>query len=674
VARRRKRVEIVDPRSPRPRLPDAGRLLEDPFGPRSVSEHELRRPWEPRLLAFGGFLILAVAALVYNLYSLQIQQGGHFDALAQGNRVRAEVVLPPRGIIFDRHGNQLVTNTNSFALAVVPVDFAKPGSVRSAELQRLSRGTGIAPADIDSLVQGHGSEPFQPFTLLKDLSVDQYEYFSENLPQLPGARIVTDSTRHYVTGSGISHLLGYVGKIDPQEYQDLHAQGYLLDDNIGKTGLEAVDETYLRGTPGKDVVETDAEGRVVKHLSTTAPVPGDNVYLSIDWNLQQEVAKDLAAGIEKAKKLPNADVNLIHGGAAIVSNPQTGEIYAMVSLPDYDANLFSGGISQAAYAGLLNDPNGPLLNRAIDGLYPPGSTFKPVVASAGLQTGAISPTSAIFDPGHYNYGGFIFYGWNRGGFGNQNVVQAIAHSDDIYFYEVAHRVGDVSLAKFAKDFGVGRKTGIDLGPEARGIAPDRNWKKAYFASAYQATHDAAWLDSTWYEGNTLTYGIGQSYLLVTPLQDLEWMATVANGGSYLKPQLTRQVTSADSRTPVRPFQPAVDHQVSVSPQWLAVVRDGLHQAVDIPSGTAYYPLHALEQKLGVPLSGKTGSAQFGLPDAHGNTPIHAWFSAYGPSTNPEVAVTVFVEAGGEGSLASLPVANQVLDYYFTHRDQIRSTS
>ena len=573
---RRRRLNIVDPRSPRPRLPDSGRMPDNPFGPRSVSEHELGRPWEPRLLAFGGFLVLGVVALLYNLYSLQIQQGSHFEALAKGNRVREEVVLPPRGIIFDRHGTQLVTNTNSFALAVVPIDLPVVGVQRTAALDRLSRGAGIAPADIETQVRAHGAEPFQPFTLKQNLSVNEYEYFTENLPQLPGVRIVTESTRHYVSGSGISHLVGYVGKIDPQEYKDLNSQGYLLDDNIGKTGLESVDEGYLRGVPGKDVVETDANGRIVRHLSTNPPVPGDNVYLALDWNLQQEVAKDLAAGIEKAKKLPNADVPLIRGGSAIVSNPQTGEIYAMVSLPDYDPNLFSGGISQARYDALLKDPNEPLLNRSIDGLYPPGSTFKPVVASAGLQAGAIAPGSQIFDPGHYNYGSFIFYGWNRGGFGNQNVVQAIAHSDDIYFYEVAHRLGDVTLAKYAKDFGVGRRSGIDLGPEARGIAPDRNWKKAYFADAFQATKDPAWLDSKWYEGNTITYGIGQSYLLVTPLQDLQWMATVANGGSYLKPQLTRRVTSADGANQVKPFQTALDHQVSVSAQFLAVVRDGLH--------------------------------------------------------------------------------------------------
>jgi penicillin-binding protein 2 len=664
---RRRRIDLVDPRALRPRLADLDRLPSDAFGPRSVAKNDLKQPWNPRLVAFYVAAIAVFVALAYILYSLQIRQGAHFNALAEANSVRQEVVRAPRGVLFDRHGTQLVTNRPISSLAVVPINLPKQGPDRAAVMSRLSRGSGLPEATIESEVAAHATEPFQPFVLQKNLSPDAYGFFTENLPQMPGVRIITDSARNYLDGSGLSHLLGYVGKLDAQEYSRLNTQGYLLDDSVGKTGLEYVDEKYLRGTPGKDVVEVDARGQVVRHISTSDPIPGNNVYLTIDWKMQQMVAAQLQAGIDKARKAPNADVNLIHGGAAIVSNPQTGEIYAMVSLPDYNLNQFAGGITDAQYMALVNDTNSPLLNRATSGLYPPGSTFKPVVAAGALQSGVITPASLIFDPGHYTRGGFTFYGWNRSGFGNQNLVQAIAHSDDIFFYEAARRLGDLNIATVARDFGVGRRTGIDLGPEAAGIAPDRNWKKAYFADAFKSTHDPAWLDSAWYGGNTITYGIGQSYLLVTPLQDLEWLSTVANGGNYMRPQLTGRITGVDG-TPMRPFQPVVDHHVSVSSQWLSVVRDGLRAAVDLPSGTAYYPLHSL----GVPVAGKTGTAQFGVADAHGNTPAHAWFSAYGPADNPEVAVTVFIEAGGEGSSYALPVADQILQYYFAHRAQIRA--
>jgi penicillin-binding protein 2 len=297
--------------------------------------------------------------------------------------------------------------------------------------------------------------------------------------------------------------------------------------------------------------------------------------------------------------------------------------------------------------------------------YPPGSTFKPVVAAAALQQGVVTPTSQILDPGYFIRGGRTFFGWFRPGFGNQNMVQAIAHSDDIYFYTVADKLGDLVLGQYARDFGVGHRTGIDLSPEAAGIAPDQNWKRSYFARALQQTGDPAWGDSTWYEGDTITYGIGQSFLLVTPLQDLAWTATVANGGAYLQPQLTGRVTSTVGGV-VRPFAPVVEHRVKVSSQVLDVVRQGLRATVAFAGGTA-----SLLRDL--PDAGaKTGTAQYGTPDAQGNTPTHAWFTAIAPVSNPEVAVVVFIEGGGEGSTYAEPAAEKILQYYFAHRNAIRA--
>jgi penicillin-binding protein 2 len=250
-------------------------------------------------------------------------------------------------------------------------------------------------------------------------------------------------------------------------------------------------------------------------------------------------------------------------------------------------------------------------------------------------------------------------------------VQAIAHSCDVFFYTVADRMGDLVLNKFAKDFGVGRKTGIDLANEAKGIAPDRDWKKAYFAEAYKETGDAAWQESTWYEGNTVTYGIGQSFLLTTPLQDLMWTSTVANGGSYMRPQLTNRVTAAQDGKVVHPFTPVKDHTVGVDPRYLAIIRDGLLAAADRGGTSGFIWQQAAFKNVPSP-SGKTGTAQYGVPDAKGNYATHAWYTAYAPAVDPEVAVVVFVEGGGEGHQAAAPVAAQILSYYFAHRDAIRA--
>ncbi|MFY9615504.1 MAG: penicillin-binding protein 2 [Candidatus Dormiibacterota bacterium] len=667
----RRRRRIVDPRHPRPHLKDPTRVgAGDTFGPRNLKQHDKDQPVPLRILVFGGFLVVAFLALGVNLFSLQITQGKHFSDLAEGNRVREETVVAPRGIIFDRHGTQLVVNEGSFAVALVPIDLAKPGDGRNRELALVQRLTGISGDEVVRQAEAHRGEPFQPVVLKKNLDNATYQAISENLPNLPGIRLETDTTRHYTEGAALSHLLGYVGKLDPQEYTDLHPKGYLLDDTTGKTGLELTNESYLRGTSGQQVVETDAQGKVVQLISNTDPVPGDNVYLSIDINLQKEVVRDLQASMDDAHSKLGGSRGL--AGAAVVLNPQSGEVYSMVSLPDYNINQFAEGITTQQYQALLDNPQLPLLNRAIGGVYAPGSTFKPVTASAGLQSATINQGSTINCPGHFTVGSSSFLCWNTAGHGSQNVVQAIAHSCDVFFYTVADRMGDQILSQYASDFGVGRATGIDIAGEAKGIVPNSDWKTRYFAEAYQETGDPAWQDSKWYEGNTITYGIGQSYLLVTPLQDLEWIATVANGGKYLRPQLTNRVTSV-AGSMVKPFTPALDHTVQASPQVLALVREGLRAAAST-GGTSGFIWNQPQFKNVPSPAGKTGTAQYGVADASGNYPLHAWYAAYAPSVDPEIAVVTFVEGGGEGHEASAPVAAQIMSYYFAHRDQIRSTT
>ncbi|MDQ6747302.1 MAG: penicillin-binding protein 2 [Candidatus Dormibacteraeota bacterium] len=664
---RRKRTRIVDPRNPRPRLPDPALVAEDPFGPRSVSRQNIVPPLSPRLLVFAAVLVAAFIFLLFNLYQLQVAQGQHFSALAEGNRVREETVVPPRGIIFDRHGKQLVVNQATFAVTVVPFDIPRAPVPRQRELEQLDRLIGIAPVEVERQVKLHHSAPFQPVTLKKNLDQATYQALQENIPQMPGVQVVADTTRHYIDGAALSHILGYVGRIDPQEYKDHRANGYLLDDQIGKTGLEYADERNLRGTDGQQVIETDAEGRLVRTISSTPAVPGNNVYLSVDLDLQKYVVQQLQLQMdEQHKKLPG---NHAQAGAAIVENPQTGEIYSMASLPDYDLNKFASGISTADYTALTGDPRLPLLDRATQGQYPPGSTFKPVTGAAALQAGTANGKTSIFCPGFLQRGTTRFGCWLGRGHGAQNMVDAIAHSCDVFFYTVADQMGDALLSKFAKDFGVGRRTGIELGGEARGIAPNADWKKKYFEQAFQETGDPAWKDSYWYEGNTITYGIGQSYLLVTPLQDLQWTATIANGGNYMRPQLAHRVLDQGGAV-VKPFTAVTDHKVGVSPESLALLREGLRSAAS-PGGTSGF-VFANHRDIPQP-SGKTGTAEYGVPDAKGNFPLHSWFVTYAPSDNPEIAVIVFIEGGGEGHEGALPAAANIMSYYFAHRDQVRGT-
>jgi penicillin-binding protein 2 len=665
---RRRRTRIIDPRNPRPRLPEPGaRTPQDAFGPRSVSQQNIAPRLSPRLLAFGGVLGAAFLYLGFNLYQLQVAQGQHFSALAEGNRVRQEVLVPPRGIIFDRHGKQLVVNQGTFAVSVVPFDLARAPATRTAELALIDHLVAISPVEVERQVAEHRDAPFQPIILKKNLDQATYQALVENEPQMPGVHALTTTTRHYLDTAALSHILGYVGRIDPQEYKDNRGNGYLLDDSIGKTGLEYADEAYLRGKDGNRVIETDAQGRLVRTISSTDATPGDNVYLSLDLGLQEFTRQQLQAQMDAQHKALGG--NLALAGSAIVENPQTGEIYSMVSLPDFDLNQFASGITQANYTALTTDPRLPLLDRSIDGQYPPGSTFKTVTGAAALQSGTANGQTSIFCPGFLQRGTTRFGCWDAAGHKAQNIVEAIAHSCDVFFYTVADQMGDSILSKFARDFGVGRRTGIELATEAKGILPNADWKKKYFEEAFQETGDPSWKDSYWYEGNTITYGIGQSYLLVTPLQDLQWTSTVANGGSYLKPQLGNRVLDQSGAT-VKAFAPALDHKVAVSPEALALLREGLRSAAS-PGGTSGF-VFVNHKDIPQP-AGKTGTAQYGLPDARGNFPLHSWFVTYAPSDNPEIAVIVFIEGGGEGHEGALPAAANIMSYYFAHRDQIKST-
>lgn len=609
-------------------------------------------------------MLLAFGALGVALYNLQIRQGAYYQHLADGNRVRRVVEIPPRGVIYDRHGTQLVENVGSYSLAVVPADLPRKKDEREAVLGRLEQVTGIPREQLKKEIElAQRAQPFQAKELKKDLSPEQAMVLREESTRLKGVQVVVVPQRHYLFPTLVSHLIGYVGKLSPDEYAQLQPKGYLLDDHVGKAGLEVSQEVYLRGRPGGLVQETDVNGVGIRTLSEDPAVPGDNLYLTIDTGLQQYAGQALEAGMRDTRegrpvgadglRDPNREgIGPDHAltGSAIVMNPMTGEVLAMVSLPAYDINLFARGISLKDYETLDRDPREPLINRAIYGEYPPGSTFKMVTGAAALQEGV---SSSVFCPGSLNYGGHIFRCWLSGGHGSQDMIGALARSCDVFFYTMGDRLGDVVLARYMKDFGIGEKSGIEIGPERVGLAPDRNW----YAQAYPG--------QPWLPGTAVQMGIGQGPITVTPLQILNIANTIWNGGNLMRPTLLGQVVDARGFQ-ARSAKPDVRRRVRVSPQNLATVREGMRAGVTAAGGTSnQFQKYAVDGRA-ISVAGKTGTAQYGETGEK----THAWYVSIAPVEAPEVSVVVFVSNAGEGYWHAEPIAKQILTYYFQHREEI----
>jgi penicillin-binding protein 2 len=461
--------------------------------------------------------------------------------------------------------------------------------------------------------------------------------------------------REYISGTLFAHITGYVGHIPEQDldsYLDLADADYDQNDVVGLTGVELTYEDDLRGDKGQRHVEVDVTGREIQTIGPQVePVPGHNLVLSLDADLQATITEILEKGIRDAGS---------DSGVAVAMDPRTGEILAMVSLPSYDANLFIGGIDEEDYAQLSEDPRHPLVNHAISGQYPPGSTFKIVTASAGLEEGTVTPSSVIFCPGTiwipHRFApdnpelAQPFNCWLQTGHRSISMVEAIAQSCDIYFgvlaggYGEFEGLGQAALHEYSQYFGLGKPTGVDLPGETAGLVPDETWKRLTYGE-------------TWVTGDTFNAAIGQGFILTTPLQILNATAAVANGGELYRPQIVREIRDADGNL-VRAFTPDLIRKLPVSPETIEIVRRGMRGAVT--HGTA------MAANLGgVAVAGKTGTAEFpGKRDWEGNLPTHAWFTAFAPFDDPEIALVVFVEGGGEGSVVSVPVAAEILSYYF----------
>ncbi len=526
----------------------------------------------------------------------------------------------------------------------------------------------------------------KPIVVMNGVDYDTMQLVDTDSAPLPGVSVAPEPVRQYPDGPFFSHLMGYVGPISEDVYASNSAQ-YEPDDKIGQTGLEEVLEDQLRGRQGTASMVVNSHERIVSEMTSQAPITGNNVTLTIDADLQKAVTTSLQKGLQAAK---------VRAGVAIVVRVDNGQVLAMVSLPSYDNNLFADGISQKDFDSLNTDPTKPMFNRAISGVYPPGSTYKMISAAAALQEGVVTPSTTYFCPGSisvpYTFNEnkrTTFRDWRAAGHGTINVVQALTVSSDVFFYITAgprqedrrvakadgteqllwtryypegaakpsefNGLGIDRLHQYATAFGLGKKTGIDLPGEATGVAPTRDWKVKQFH------------DNPWSLGDTLVSAIGQGFDLVTPLQLVNVTASVANGGTLYKPQLVQKITGPDGKV-VQDYQPQALGQVPVSPENLAVVREGMRQVVADPvKGTAAG--HVTLKS--IPWAGKTGTAEYGDPIGKKNGKdvrrSHAWFTAFAPYDKPEVAVVVLLEGGEEsleGSTYAVPVTDEILKAYF----------
>lgn len=674
----------------------------------------ISRPLPPSLrIMLLRVLVVAVAVImVAQLWKLQFLQGEGFRLRANENRFRLVETTGPRGVIYDRNGNILVRNRPSFNIAVIPGTLPDDEDEARAVLTRLEGLIELSESDIpvhasevvtDSESSGPpqlGSSPppqfrerltvdqameevdaglqggaYRPVVFAGPVSEETAFAIAEASYQLPGVELVIEPVREYLSGTLTSQVMGFMGPI-PQEYvEDYRAEGYRPDDRVGLSGVELTFEKALKGQNGSRNIEVDVNGREIRTVGDIFPSqPGDNLVLTLDARLQALMEKALQSGLDRVK----AD-----SGVAIAMDPRTGEILGMVSLPTYDNNLFADGITVDEYDQLINDDNRPLVNHAVSSLYPPGSTFKIVTASAALQEGVIDERTRLGDSFDGRVDGLIyvdnrffpgdtryaqpFYCWiHTYGTGHYqvNVREALAVSCDVFMYQIAggyrktfEGVGIDKMVEYTEQFGFGDVTGIDLPGENPGLVPTPRWKRLTYAE-------------TWAAGDTYNMAIGQGAMLATPLQVLNATAAIANGGHLYKPQIVRQIVDVDGNV-VDEFKPELIHDLPVDPDYIAVVQDGLWGAVNYPNGTA----KALTVP-GVSVAAKTGTAEFFDPRIgllpNKRLPSHAWITAYAPFEDPEIAVVAFVYNGGEGSATALPVAQEILRGYFALKNPPQS--
>jgi penicillin-binding protein 2 len=591
-------------------------------------EAERARSFTRRALVLGGAQVAFVGALLARLYHLQVRRGPEYALLAEDNRANQRLLIPPRGRILDRAGRPLARNVPTYRVQVVR---EQAGDLR-ATLRRLADIVALPPERIDHvLADARQRRPFVPITVREDLSWAEVARVAVHSPDLPGVALDAGLLREYPHGEVLAHVLGYVGAVNEAEQaEDPDPLLQLPDFRIGKSGVERSYDEVLRGRAGFRRVEVNAVGREIRELARHDGEPGADVKISLDLELQRFCAARLSGELS---------------ASTVVVDVRTGAILALASVPSYDPSAFAGGLPRGLWKELRDDPRTPLVNKCIRGQYPPGSTFKMMTALAALEAG-VSPTYQVSCPGHVNLGSARFHCWKEHGHGRISLVQALGQSCDVYFYDLARRVGVDAVAEMANRFGLGRRLDVDLPGEQPGLIPTRDWKKAT-------------LGESWQKGETLVCGIGQGYVLATPLQLAVMTARLANGGLGVRPWLVRP---ADSAPPA---------PVGVSKTSLDLVLAGMHEVVHGARGTARAAALGLP---GIESGGKTGTSQVrriskadcaaGRHKRKDEVPWkqrdHALFVCFAPFSDPRCAVSVIVEHGQSGSKTASPIARDIL--------------
>lgn len=598
-------------------------------------QKEVPPEFRQRAKFITSLVAIAFVVLWGRLFFLQVLQGERFAYLAEKNRIRVSKIPGPRGMVFDRKGQLLADSRPSFELFFVPEDSGDP----EATLRNLARFLGRKEDEFLRRLGENGARPpFEEIVLGKDLDWRSVVAVEARQLDLPGVTLRIRPRRSYEGNSIAAHLLGYVGEINRNQLKVLRAKQYGIGDEIGQFGLEKSWEEFLRGLSGGQQVEVDALGRRIRVLNEVEVVPGQTVSLTIDRDLQ-ETAHEALRGKE---------------GAIVVLDVHSGAVLAMASAPAFDPNMFARGVSAAEWQALLQDPLRPLQNRAIQGQYPPGSTFKIVLVIAALEEGLVDPQARIFDPGYFYVGSRRFRDWKPEGHGFVDLHRAIVESCDIYFYQLGMRLGVDRIAKYARALGLGEKTGILLDDEKPGLVPDTEWKWKRFGQK-------------WFPGETPSLSIGQGYVTATPLQMANLMAAVANGGTLYRPYFVAKVESLDGKV-IQEYGPKKLSSLALKETTLRYLREALRDVVETSSGTGARAKSAV-----VEIAGKTGTAQVAeMRGAHVKSAMlpyrlrdHAWFLAYAPAGKPEIAVAVLIEHGGGGGAEAAPIAKKVIEKYFS---------
>lgn len=584
-------------------------------------------------------IVLTILAL--RLWYIQLIKGDEFRQRSENNSLRLRKIKPLRGLILDRNHRTLIENRSSFDILFIP-DKTRDIKKTLANLKRLYALNSLEFPEILSIPDR--PKPFVPVIIDRNATMEKVAVVEINSLELPGLTTEISPVRHYLYGEEIAHAIGFTGEVSRRDMEQNIGDNLSPGDNIGKFGIEKSLDNHLRGKNGAEQVEVNVSGKIVRSLGRIPPTSGDTIVLTLDLELQKTAWQ--AVGNRR--------------GAVVALNPKNGEILALVSSPSFDPNLFSGAISPKEWKKISKDPQHPMENRAVSGQYPPGSTYKPIVAAAALETGTITPDDVIFCNGSFEFGNKIFYDWKKGGHGPISLHRAIVESCDVYFYNLGRMLGVDVIAKYAQSFGLGTATGIELPREKSGLVPTKKWKKERFKTP-------------WYAGETISVSIGQGYNLATPLQLANAYAALANGGVLYRPRLVKQIESPEGNI-IASFSPEKIGDLPVKSENIAFINKALWGVVNEPGGTG-----AILKRPQQDVCGKTGTAQVVSlqRDAKGRTidaltaetNDHALFVCFAPYTDPEIVIAVVLENAGHGGSAAAPVAKKILDVFFDQKNR-----